>query len=243
MCGYNFDWPDISNDRETDTIIEPVILDPSQSGLLIVVSGPSAVGKDTILDLLMAGPEQLRHPVRKCVTATTREPREGESDGVDYHFLSVVRFQQMAQQDGFLEYANVFGNWYGTPRQWVREQRAAGTDVILKIDVQGALAVQQAVDDALLIFFRPPSLDELERRLRGAEHRERGADCPASARCTQRTCTDSPLRLLRDQRRGRRRRDRLASDPEGGALPNRLDTLAGRVQTAGHDRYSLVWQL
>jgi guanylate kinase len=139
------------------------------SGLLFVVSGPSAVGKDTILNALLessASDKSLHHPVRRCVTATTRDPRPGEEEGRDYHFLSVQKFHEMAAANGFLEYANVFGNWYGTPRAWVDEQRQAGTDVILKIDVQGARYVHQRVDDAILIFFAPPSLAELERRLR-----------------------------------------------------------------------------
>jgi guanylate kinase len=134
--------------------------------LLFVVSGPSAVGKDTILDRVLVEPDGLAHDVVRCVTSTTREPRPGEVDGIAYHFLSVVEFQQMAREDGFLEYASVFGNWYGTPRDWVAEKRRLGVDVILKIDVQGALAVREKVPDAVLIFFRPPSLDELERRLR-----------------------------------------------------------------------------
>jgi guanylate kinase len=135
-------------------------------GLLIVVSGPSAVGKDTILDLVLADRIGLVHEVVKCVTATTRDARPGEVDGIDYHFLSVVEFQAKAKHDGFLEYANVFGNWYGTPVDWVAAKRTSGVDVILKIDVQGALAVKAKVPDAVLIFFCPPSLDELERRLR-----------------------------------------------------------------------------
>jgi guanylate kinase len=139
-------------------------------GLLFVVSGPSAVGKDTVLNELLESKESdtspAELPVRRCVTATTRDPRPGEEEGRDYHFLSVQQFHEMAAVDGFLEYANVFGNWYGTPRAWVAAQREAGVDVILKIDVQGALYVQQRVDDAILVFFAPPSLDELERRLR-----------------------------------------------------------------------------
>lgn len=139
-------------------------------GLLFVVSGPSAVGKDTILNELLdpgaSGQTPSDLPLRRCVTATTRAPRQGEEEGRDYHFLSVQQFHEMAAADGFLEYANVFGNWYGTPRAWVAAQRAAGVDVILKIDVQGALYVQQRVDDAILVFFAPPSLEELERRLR-----------------------------------------------------------------------------
>jgi guanylate kinase len=136
------------------------------SGLLVIVSGPSAVGKDTILDRALSEPETLVRPAVRCVTATTRLPRAGEVDGVAYHFLSAVQFEQKAQEDGFLEYANVFGNWYGTPRDWVVKQQELGNDVILKIDVQGALTVKQKASDAILIFFRPPSLEELERRLR-----------------------------------------------------------------------------
>lgn len=141
-------------------------LSTGAEGLLIVVSGPSAVGKDTILDRLLEKPEALKRPVLRCVTATTRTPRREERDGVDYHFLSVAQFNAMAQQDGFLEYANVSGNWYGTPRQWVADQQAQGRDIVLKIDVQGALKVKSLAPDTLLIFFRPPSLEELERRLR-----------------------------------------------------------------------------
>jgi guanylate kinase len=135
-------------------------------GLLIIVSGPSAVGKDTILDILLAKPTEVSHGVVRCVTATTREPRPGEVDGVAYHFTTAVKFQQKVKEDGFLEYANVFGNFYGTPRDWVRDQRVLGTDVVLKIDVQGALVVKEKVPDAILIFVGPPSLAELERRLR-----------------------------------------------------------------------------
>jgi guanylate kinase len=134
--------------------------------LLFVVSGPSAVGKDTILGELLSNRTGLRCPARQCVTATTRSPRAGEEPGRDYHFLNVPQFQEMAAADGFIEYANVFGNWYGTPRTWVSEQRANGVDVILKIDVQGALHVQEHVPDAILVFLAPPSIEELERRLR-----------------------------------------------------------------------------
>ena len=141
-----------------------------QSGLLIVVSGPSAVGKDTVLDALLATSD-LSHPVRKCVTTTTRAPRpkDGgmEQDGVDYNFVSPAKFNEMVAQDAFLEYAEVHGTYYGTPRQWVNERRQLGDDIILKIDVQGGLAVKAQSPDAVLIFLQPPSLEELERRLRG----------------------------------------------------------------------------
>jgi guanylate kinase len=138
----------------------------------VVVSGPSAVGKDTVLDALMARPAGgLRAPVRKCVTATTRPPRpkEGggmEQDGVDYLFVSPAEFNEMVARDELLEYAEVHNHYYGTPRAWVAAARAQGVDVILKIDVQGGVTVRQNSPDAVLIFLQPPSLEELERRLR-----------------------------------------------------------------------------
>lgn len=147
-------------------------LDPANNptGLLVVVSGPSAVGKDTVLDALLSAPN-LPFPVQKCVTATTRPPRpkEGaqgmEKNGVDYHFLNPARFNELVSQDALLEYAEYADNYYGTPRDWVAEQRISGIDVILKIEVQGGMIVKQKSPDAVLIFLQPPSLEELERRL------------------------------------------------------------------------------
>lgn len=141
---------------------------PSGPGLLLVLSGPSGVGKDALLSRLLSG--ALSAPwmatVRKCVTATTRAPRHGEVDGVDYHFWDRVVFQKQVEQGALLEWAEVHGNHYGTPREWVEERRAAGEDVILKIDVQGGLTVKERCPDAVLIFLLPPSVAELERRLR-----------------------------------------------------------------------------
>jgi guanylate kinase len=148
-------------------------------GLLVVVSGPSAVGKDTVLDSLLSQPPGvLRSRVCKCVTATTRPPRpkEGggmEQDGVDYLFISPAEFNEMVARDELLEYAEVHNNYYGTPRAWVAAARSEGTDVILKIDVQGGVTVKKNSPDAVLIFLRPPSLEELERRLR---HRRTESD-------------------------------------------------------------------
>jgi guanylate kinase len=102
----------------------------------------------------------------KCVTATTRAPRAGEVDGVDYHFWDIFSFKQQVEQDALLEWADVFGHLYGTPRRWVDDQLAEGEDVILKIDVQGGLQVKERRPDAVLIFLLPPSRAELERRLR-----------------------------------------------------------------------------
>ncbi len=144
------------------------VLDGAPGALLIIISGPSGVGKDTIIDALKrrerdAGREGDRHYV---VTCTTRPPRNGEADGVDYHFLSREEFLRMYAERGFLEANEVHGNWYGSPRAQVRDALVAGRDVILKIDVQGAQVVKEQVTEALLIFVIPPTLETLFDRLR-----------------------------------------------------------------------------
>jgi len=131
-------------------------------GRLVVVSGPSGVGKDTVLTHL----HRVMPDVLRCVTATTRRPRPGEVPGRDYLFLSVAEFRDLVEADAFLEYANVHENLYGTPRAWVEARRDEGQDVLLKIDVQGGLTVRAQVHDAVLVFLRPPTVAELERRLR-----------------------------------------------------------------------------
>ncbi len=136
--------------------------------MLIIISGPSGVGKDTIIDALRrrdaeVGRQRDRHYV---VTCTTRAPRNGELDGDDYHFLSRAEFLRIRAERGFLEANEVHGNWYGSPRDQVRNALVAGRDVILKIDVQGAQVVKEQVSEALLIFVVPPSLEELFERLR-----------------------------------------------------------------------------
>ncbi|MCU0484048.1 MAG: guanylate kinase, partial [Chloroflexi bacterium] len=137
--------------------------DGARGALLVVVSGPSGVGKDTIIAALRARPRQPDY--HYVVTCTTRAARPGEVDGVSYHFLSRERFAALRQAGAFLETAEVHGNWYGTPRAEVRRALAAGHDVILKIDVQGAAAVKASVADALLVFVVPPSLEALFARL------------------------------------------------------------------------------
>lgn len=139
-------------------------------GLLVVISGPSGCGKGTVLKRLF----ELNANVFYSVSATTRPPREGEMDGVNYYFISKEAFEQKIAEGGMLEYASYVGNYYGTPKQAVEEQCAAGRDVILEIEVQGALQVQKRCPEAVFIFIMPPSLKELERRLvdRGTETAE-----------------------------------------------------------------------
>jgi guanylate kinase len=143
-------------------------IDGAPGALLVIISGPSGVGKDTIIEALRrhereTGRDGRRHYV---VTVTTRAPRAGEVDGVDYHFVSRDEFLRIRDARGFLEANEVHGNWYGSPRDQVRAALAAGKDAILKIDVQGAQIVKEQVSQALLIFVLPPSLQILFQRLR-----------------------------------------------------------------------------
>ena len=131
--------------------------------LLIVVSGPSGVGKDAVLSEL----RKLDRPWHFAVTATTRPMRHGECAGVDYIFLEPDTFAKMRERDEFLECAEVYGRWYGVPRSQARDALRAGQDVFLKIDVQGAATIREMAPEALLIFLIPPSLEELQHRLRG----------------------------------------------------------------------------
>jgi guanylate kinase len=131
-----------------------------QRGLLIVISGPSGVGKDTLIKRLL----DLDRNLRYSVSCTTRAPRPNEVDGVDYTFVSRERFQQLVDEGAFLEYATYNGNLYGTLAERVERARADGHDIVLKIEVQGAEQVRKRVPDAILIFVVPPSVDELVRR-------------------------------------------------------------------------------
>jgi len=134
----------------------------SSSPLLIVISGPSGVGKDTVI----AEMKKRRSNIHHTVTCTTRPIRAGEADGVDYKFLSTEQFNQMAKEGGFLEWAEVYGNLYGTPKAQIRQALKEGRDVIAKIDVQGALNMKKIVPDALYIWIGAPSMKKLDERLR-----------------------------------------------------------------------------
>ncbi len=131
------------------------------SPLLVVLSGPSGVGKDAALEVL----KKLDRPWHFVVTATTRPQRAGETDGVDYIFLETEAFARMKDSGDFLECAEVYGRWYGVPRSQVRLGMDAGKDVILKIDIQGAETVRSMAPEAVFIFMIPGSVDELRERL------------------------------------------------------------------------------
>ena len=142
-----------------------------RNGLLLVVSGPAGVGKGTLDKALM----ERNHKIKMSVSATTRAPRPGEIEGVHYFFKTEEEFKTMVERGEFLEYMHVFGsNYYGTPRSFVEQQLANGYDVILKIDVNGAMNVKRSFPDAVLIFITAPSMSEIKSRLigRGTETME-----------------------------------------------------------------------
>lgn len=129
---------------------------------IYVVSGPSGSGKGTVLKALKARPD-----VFYSVSATTRAPRDGERDGIDYHFITKETFSEWLERDEFIEHAEYVGNYYGTPISPIRDNLAIGKDVIIEIEVQGFLQITQKLPEAETIFIMPPSVEELERRLRG----------------------------------------------------------------------------
>jgi guanylate kinase len=139
----------------------------SPRGLLVVLSGPSGVGKDAILDEF----ERRGHRFHRVITCTTRAPREGERDGVDYHFVSDAEFDALVSSDALLEHATVYGHRSGVPRDQVAQQLASGVDVYVRTDVQGAATIRKLKPDAVRVFVAPSSFADLEARIRarGAE--------------------------------------------------------------------------
>ena len=140
-----------------------------EEGLLIVVSGPSGAGKSTVCKQLTAETEHLA----LSVSVTTRAPRAGEREGIEYFFKTQQEFDALVEQGALLEHAGIYGNCYGTPRDYVLGQLAQGEDVLLEIEMQGALQVKAAYPKSVLIFVAPPSLEELYNRIAG-----RGTETP-----------------------------------------------------------------
>ncbi|MCQ4670607.1 guanylate kinase [Lactonifactor longoviformis] len=141
----------------------------SKKGVLVVVSGFSGAGKGTLMRALMN--RYMNYAL--SVSATTRAPREGEEDGREYFFKTREEFEQLIKEDALIEYAQYVGNYYGTPKDYVEKELESGRDVILEIEIQGALKVKEKIPDALLLFVAPPSAGELKRRLVG-----RGTETP-----------------------------------------------------------------
>ena len=139
-------------------------------GVLLVLSGPSGAGKGTICEQLCNKRKNLAY----SVSATTRAPRKGEVDGRDYFFVTIEKFKEMIANNELLEHAEIYGNYYGTPRSYVMSILDEGRDVVLEIDPQGALQVKESFPDAVFVFVVPPSLDELSKRIykRGTDSEE-----------------------------------------------------------------------
>jgi len=142
---------------------------PAEPPLLIVLSGPSGAGKDSVRDLLL----EWQPAMHRVVTATTRKPRPGEVEGRDYHFVSEETFDQILKTDGFLEHAFVYDHRNGVPRIEIEDPLAFGRDAIARVDVQGAETLRRLVPQALLIFIAPPTVEETARRMQ-----DRGSDTP-----------------------------------------------------------------
>ena len=133
------------------------------NGVLVVVSGPSGAGKGTVVRRLIEKYEG----IFLSVSATTRQPRQGEIEGIHYFFVSHDKFRSMIERDELIEHAEYAGNFYGTPADPVRERTERGEHVLLEIDIQGGVQIKKKLPDTVLIFLAPPSLEELEKRLRG----------------------------------------------------------------------------
>lgn len=143
-----------------DTVVDPY--HPQITPLLVVISGPSGVGKDSLVEWMQARGAQFHF----VITATSRPPRQGESHGVDYFFVSPETFEAMVEEDELLEYAIVYGQYKGIPKQQVRQALASGKDVVMRLDVQGAATIKRLIPEAILIFLSASSEEELIERLR-----------------------------------------------------------------------------
>ena len=190
-----------------------------KKGLLIVISGASGTGKGTVCKELLA-----RAPgIAYSISATSRAPRAGEEDGREYYFRTRAEFEAMIAAGEFLEYADVYGNYYGTPLRPIEERRTAGEDILLEIDTQGALNVMERCPDGTFIFLLPPSYEELRRRITG-----RGTDTAA--------CIAERLAAARDEiRLGKRYRYAVMNDTVGDAVARIQTILAAERLRADRD--------
>ena len=195
---------------------------PGERPLLVVLSGPSGVGKDAVLERM----KRLGSPYHFAVTATTRPMRRGEREGEPYHFVARAEFERMIADGELLEWAEVYGNLYGVPRAQVERAQSEGRDVLVKVDVQGAKTIRSLAPDALLVFLAPPSMDELARRLtsRGteAEDSQRRRLREAEAEMEAASLFDHVVVNRRGQLDDAARQDRGA---DGGRAPTPRDLI------------------
>ena len=156
--------------------------------LLIVLSSPSGAGKDAVLARL----EESNYPLKYITTLTTRPRRAKERDNIDYHFVSTEKFQEMIENNKLLEWANVYGNWYGVPKEAVKQALDQGHDTIVKVDIQGAATIKKILPQAILIFLAPPSMDELLTRLK-QRHTESPSDLNLRLKTAEEEIKQLPL--------------------------------------------------
>jgi len=168
--------------------MKKVSLKSGPEPLLIVLSGPSGAGKDAILNQL----KREGYPAVFITTVTTRPKRAQEKEGVHYHFVSPERFQEMLKSNQFLEHANVYGNWYGVPREPVRQALEEGRDTIVKVDTQGAANIKKLAPQAVFIFVAPPSIEDLGTRLEG-RRTESSSDRDLRLKTAQKEIEQLPL--------------------------------------------------
>ena len=156
--------------------------------LLIVLSGPSGVGKDAVL----ARMKESGYPLQYIVTLTTRPRRPSEKNNIDYHFISIDRFQKMLENNELLEQANVYGNWYGVPKKEVKRALGKGQDTMVKVDIQGAASIKKILPQAIFIFLMPPSIEELQLRLK-RRHTESPAELALRLKTAEEEIKQLPL--------------------------------------------------
>ena len=161
---------------------------PPTSPLLIVLSGPSGAGKDAVLSRM----KETGYPLKYITTLTTRPQRTTERDNIDYHFVSTEEFQEMISGNELLEWANVYGNWYGVPKQPVKQALDAGQDTIVKLDTQGAATIKKILPQAVFIFLIPPSMEEIIMRLK-QRHTESAFDLALRLKTAEEEIKQLPL--------------------------------------------------